>query len=93
MDDIFKQQFSHIKIPLFEKWRQEGRQEGRQEALSQVALLQLHKKFEQLGKSIEESILALPAEQLEQLSVDLLEFAKPQDLTRWLKKHAGKGMK
>ena len=93
VDDIFKQQFSHIKIPLFERWREEGRVEGRQEALSQIALLQLHKKFEQLSKSVEESVRALPTKQLEQLSVDLLEFAKPQDLTQWLRKHAAKEKK
>lgn len=30
VNDLFSEQFSHIKIPLFEKWVEKGRKEGRQ---------------------------------------------------------------
>ncbi len=69
---------------------QDGLQQGRQVGVAAIALRQLQRRLGVLKEPLQEQIKGLPLRTLEQLSDDLLDFARPDDLTKWLKKHAKK---
>lgn len=91
---------------IVDRWREEGRfagllegrqegvqqgmQQGMQQGVQQVTMSLLHKKFGALNKKLEAQITALPVPQLTELSLALLDFQQPQDLTAWLKKQSPK---
>jgi predicted transposase YdaD len=68
--------------------RDEGREEGREEGLHQgevaVTLRLLKRRFGVLPEAVTTRISALPLERIEALADALLDFATPDDLTRWL---------
>ena len=57
--------------------REEGRQEGRQEGRKDMLIKQIHKKFKKLSKSDLKRLNGLHDQQLDDLSLALL------DMTRW----------
>jgi predicted transposase YdaD len=86
---------------IFGLGRQEGRQEGRQKGLlegqqkgrqteaSALTLRQLQLRCGALTPSQQARIQDLPLSALETLSIALLDFHGPEDLTAWLSQHAG----
>ena len=70
--------------------RRAGRKEGRLEERKELALLLLQKKFGELNETLEAQIAELPPLRLKDLSLALLDFQQPQDLTAWLKQQGGK---
>ena len=81
-----------MELRFVTKWEKEGRKlgriEGRKEGVQNVALLQLQKRFGALNEKLAAQIAELPAPQLTELSLALLDFRQPQDLTAWLKQQA-----
>ena len=69
---------------------QQGREQGIQDGVAAIALRQLQRRLGVLKEPLQEQIKGLSLQALEQLSEDLLDFARPADLTKWLKKHAKK---
>ncbi len=68
--------------------RTEGRIEGQMEGQLKTILVQLNYRFGKLTPQLEESIKVLPADQLENLSLALLNFQNSTDLEKWLEKSA-----
>ena len=64
-----------------------GRQQGLQEGSAEIVLLQLHRRFGALDEASHAHISALPVEQLQELSVALLDFSTLSDLENWLQRH------
>ena len=67
-------------------WEKRGREKERQELL----LRQLQHKLGMLPASLQRRLKSLCPAQLEQLSVDLFNFAAVTDLTAWLEQHSSK---
>ena len=65
-----------------------GRQEGRQAEASALTLRQLQLRCGALTPNQQARIQDLPLSALETLSVALLDFQGPDDLTAWLSQHA-----
>ena len=65
-----------------------GRQEGRQTEAVGISLRLLEHRCGALTASQQASIQALPLSALETLSIALLDFQGPEDLTAWLSRHA-----
>jgi predicted transposase YdaD len=66
------------------KGLQEGRQEGRQEGQSNTILRLLNRKLGTLSSAIATQIKSLEPNQLDTLTVDLLDFETLDDLHQWL---------
>jgi hypothetical protein len=64
-----------------------GRQEGRQAEASALTLRQLQLRCGALTPSQQASIQALSLNTLETLSIALLDFQGPEDLTAWLSRY------
>jgi predicted transposase YdaD len=62
----------------------EGRLEGKQEEAVTMVIRQLTHRFGAIEPSIQMRLQALALEQLEELSVALLDFSSIQDLESWL---------
>ena len=73
---------------IFGLGRQEGRQEGRQTEAVAMTLRLLEHRCGTLSPAQQSHIQALPLTVLETLSVALLDFQGPEDLTAWLSRHA-----
>ena len=67
---------------------QKGEQKGRQAEAVALTLRQLQLRCGALTPSQQARIQALSLTALETLSVDLLDFQGPDDLTAWLSQHA-----
>jgi hypothetical protein len=63
-------------------------EKGNQETAAEMALRMLNYRFGRIGKRAEKQIRRLPLPLLEELSEALLDFAKPADLTTWLREHS-----
>lgn len=70
-----------------EKGRQEGLQKGLKAGVIGVILRLLQRRFGPLDEATQAHIRALPLEQLEELSEELLDFSAPADLAIWLQQH------
>ncbi len=68
---------------------QKGEQKGRQAEAAAISLRLLAHRCGALTPSQQARIQALPLTALETLSVALLDFQGPEDLTAWLSRHAG----
>ena len=66
---------------------QQGRQEGRQEGGCAIVLRLLTRRLGRIPVATRKRIEALPVPLLEALSEALLDFTRPDDLTRWLAQH------
>ena len=81
---------------VFEKWKREilqtalaqGFEEGQKQGWQNMAVLLLQRKLGALNPNVEAQIRGLSTDLLQELSLALLDFSKPQDLTAWLKRHA-----
>ncbi len=73
---------------IFGLSRQKGRQEGRQAEAVGISLRLLEHRCGALTASQQARIQALSLSALETLSVALLDFQGPEDLTAWLSRHA-----
>ena len=82
-----------IMQTLAEVWKQEGLQQGLQQGqktAAEIVLSQLKWRFGQISARAEKQILRLPLSTLKELGDALPVFAKPSDLTAWLREHAPK---
>ncbi|MGH9751700.1 MAG: DUF4351 domain-containing protein [Blastocatellia bacterium] len=59
---------------------------GIKKGSAKIVLLQLHQRFGVLDEAMQARISALPMEQLEELSVALLDFSALSDLEDWLQR-------
>ncbi len=75
---------SVIYQDILQEGKQEGRQEGRREEAIALILLQLERRFAPLTPAVQAQVKQLSVEQLEALSVSLLDFAAIADLEAWL---------
>ena len=73
---------------IFGLGRQEGRQEGRQAEAVALTLRLLEHRCGALTASQQSRIQALSLSAIEALSIALLDFQGPEDLTAWLSQHA-----
>ncbi|HEX5084435.1 MAG TPA: DUF4351 domain-containing protein [Blastocatellia bacterium] len=64
-----------------------GIRKGIRIGAAEMALRQLQQRFGALDDAAHAHIGALPIEQLEELSVALLDFSSLQDLEDWLQRH------
>jgi len=64
--------------------RQEGRQEGKKEGEVALIMRQLYRRLGAIDPMLTEGIRELSIQDLEDLGVDLLDFATPEDLVAWL---------
>jgi hypothetical protein len=78
-----------IMQTLAEVWKQEGLQQG-QKTAAEIVLSQLKWRFGQISARSEKQIFRLPLSTLKELGEALPGFAKPSDLTAWLREHAAK---
>ena len=85
--DDFTSSVAHREI--FGQGEQKGRQEGRQIEALAITLRLLEHRCGALSPSQQSRIQVLPLTALESLSVALLDFQGPEDLTAWLNQHAG----
>jgi hypothetical protein len=60
---------------------------GIRKGSARIILLLLHRRFGALDEAMQANIGALPMEQLEELSVALLDFSSLSDLEEWLHRH------
>jgi len=82
----------------FEKEREEWRQigfklgfiDGFIRGAQEFPLRQLERRFGQVSKQAEKQVRSLLMSDVYQLSLDLLDFEKPSDLTKWLRRHKPK---
>ena len=81
--------YREIYVPGRQEGREEGRQEGLQAEAVGISLCLLQHRCGALTPSQEARIQTLPLSALETLSVALLDFQGPEDLTAWLSRHAG----
>jgi predicted transposase/invertase (TIGR01784 family) len=82
-----------IMQTLAEVWKQEGLQQGLQQGqktAAEIVLSQLKWRFGQISARSEKQIFRLPLSTLKELGEALPGFAKPSDLTAWLREHAAK---
>ena len=77
-----------MELRFVTKWEKQGRKLGRIEERKDFALSLLQKKFGALNEQLAAQIADLPAPQLKDLGLALLDFQQPQDLTAWLKRQA-----
>ena len=82
-----------------EIWKQEGLQQGLQQGLqiavekgnqetaAEMTLRLLNRRFGRISQRAEKQILRLPLSTLKELGDALPVFAKPSDLTAWLREH------
>ncbi len=66
---------------------EKGTQQGLKLGVVGTALRQLQQRFGMLDEAIKAHIRALPLEQAEELTVAVLDFKAPADLTAWLQQH------
>lgn len=69
-----------------EQGMQQGMQQGWLDATSKLVLRQLKRRIGEIDEKTKSQIVSLPLAQLEQLSEDLLDFERPEDLQNWLEK-------
>ena len=79
---------SVIYQDIFRKGEQRGEQSGFQTGGRHIALQQLERRCGKLTPSVRRQIERLALDELNALSLALLDFQSKQDLTRWLKQHA-----
>ncbi|NJK80009.1 MAG: DUF4351 domain-containing protein [Chloroflexaceae bacterium] len=67
-----------------EQGREEGRAEGREQGMTDLIIMQLMQRFGPLAEADTARIRRLSGAQLQQLGMQVLQFAGPADLTAWL---------
>ncbi|NJO07919.1 MAG: DUF4351 domain-containing protein [Chloroflexaceae bacterium] len=67
-----------------EEGRAEGRAEGREQGMTDLIIMQLMQRFGPLAEADTAHIRRLSGAQLQQLGMQVLQFAGPADLTAWL---------
>jgi Domain of unknown function (DUF4351) len=79
------------RMPYISTWerlvKEDGRIEGLEEGTRNIILRQLQNRLGDINPGDQSRITELSLLQLDNLSVALLDFTKPQQLTTWLNRH------
>lgn len=76
---------------ILRKGEQRGFVRGAQQEGTTIILRQLERRFGKLSPSVRRKVAGLTVAQLEEISLALLRFRKPEDVLAWFKQHAAKG--
>jgi predicted transposase YdaD len=98
---LLKKQEGDIWLPIIDDWKlkgflegqEDGLQKGRLEGQQMFALSLLRHRFQELDEAAVARVKALNEKQLTALGVAAMDFKKPDDLARWLRRHAPKKAK
>jgi flagellar biosynthesis/type III secretory pathway protein FliH len=70
-----------------QKGMQQGMQQGRQQGLNQIVLRLMARRFGDVPAQISARVALLSADELEDLSLALLDFASYADVEAWFNRH------
>jgi predicted transposase YdaD len=83
IDILYQAEMSRVRS----EGLQEGQQEGRQEQGAAMSLRLLNRRIGPIAIDLQAKVKALPLEQLDLLSEDLLDFSGLEDLVGWLERN------
>lgn len=87
-DEIAADEEVKKKMPYVSMWERWGIATGKQKGKQELVLRLLTHKLGALDEKLKARLEQLPVEKLDQLGEALLDFTGPQDLEKWLRRHA-----